>query len=174
MKKEMQFAAAIAAMAVACVASAAFGQDGERHLSLEEFRDKMQGAWVGQMVNWGDGVWAGDFIGALYAEAYFTDDVDRLLDAGLKAIPSECDYAQMVRNVRAWQKENTDDWTKCREKIRATYAKKFNSQMRDSNGGIDVRLNGARGNRRLVGEGRDGEPEADVFAGPLGRQARQA
>ena len=36
-------------------ASAAFGQGGERRLSLEVFRDKMQGAWVGQMagVSWG-------------------------------------------------------------------------------------------------------------------------
>ena len=36
-------------------AGMAFGKDGERRLSLEEFRDKMQGAWVGQMagVAWG-------------------------------------------------------------------------------------------------------------------------
>ena len=36
-------------------AGMAFGKGGERRLSLEEFRDKMQGAWVGQMagVAWG-------------------------------------------------------------------------------------------------------------------------
>ena len=36
-------------------AGMAFGKDGERRLSLEEFRDKMQGAWIGQMagVAWG-------------------------------------------------------------------------------------------------------------------------
>ena len=56
------------------------------------------------VLNFGDGVWAGQFIGTLYAEAFFTDDVDALLDAVLAAIPAESDYAQMVRNVRAWHR----------------------------------------------------------------------
>ena len=97
----------------------------------------------GRLMNYGDGVWAGQFVGAMYAEAFFTSDANALLDAGLAAIPAESDYAQMVRNVRQWHKENPDDWTKCWEKIRATYSKRFNPQLRDSNGGIDVRLNGA-------------------------------
>ena len=97
----------------------------------------------GRLMNYGDGVWAGQFIGALYAEAFFTRDVHALLDAGLAAIPAESDYAQMVRNVRAWHKENPGDWTTCWEKVRANYSKSRNKAMRDSNGGIDVRLNGA-------------------------------
>lgn len=97
----------------------------------------------GRLMNFGDGVWAGQFIGAMYAEAFFTSNVDQLLDAGLAAIPSESDYAQMVRNVRAWHREFPSDWTKCWEKIRAAYSKKFNSALKDTNGGIDVRLNGA-------------------------------
>lgn len=97
----------------------------------------------GRLMNFGDGVWAGQFIGALYAEAFFTSDVNVLLDAGLAAIPAESDYAKMVRNVRAWHREFPDDWMKCWEKIRATYSKKFNPALKDSNGGIDVRLNGA-------------------------------
>ena len=97
----------------------------------------------GRLMNYGDGVYAGQFVGALYAEAFFTSDVDRLLDAGLAAIPSESEYARMVRNVRAWHKENPDDWTTCWARIRATYSKKSNPAMKDSNGGIDVRLNGA-------------------------------
>ena len=97
----------------------------------------------GRLMNYGDGVWAGQFVGAMYAEAFFTSDANALLDAGLAAIPAESDYAQMVRNVRQWHKENPNDWTKCWEKIRDSYSKKFNPQMRNSNGAIDVRLNGA-------------------------------
>ena len=97
----------------------------------------------GRLMNFGDGVWAGQFVGAMYAEAFFTQDVNRLLDAGLKAIPAESDYAQMVRNVRIWHRENPADWTKTWEKIRAKYSKKFNPALKASNGGIDVRLNGA-------------------------------
>ena len=49
----------------------------------------------------------------------------------------------MVRNVRAWHRENPKDWTACWERIRGAYSKQFNKELRDSNGAIDVRLNGA-------------------------------
>jgi len=101
------------------------------------------GNLFGRLMNYGDGVWAGQFVGALYAEAYFTSDVDALLDAGLRAIPPESDYAGMVRNVRQWRREFPDDWTKAWEKVRQAYSKTYNRQLKDSNGGIDVRLNGA-------------------------------
>ena len=97
----------------------------------------------GRLVNFGDGVWAGQFIGAMYAEAFFTGDVNALIDAGLAAIPEESDYAKMVMNVRAWHRENPKDWTKTWTRIRDTYSKKFNRELKDSNGGIDARLNGA-------------------------------
>ena len=97
----------------------------------------------GRLMNFGDGVWAGQFVGALYAEAFFAGDVNKLLDAGLNAIPAASDYAQMVRDVRAWHRESPDDWTKTWEKVRVKYSKKANPAMRDTNGGIDARLNGA-------------------------------
>ena len=94
-------------------------------------------------MNYGDGVWAGQFVGAMYAEAFFTDDVEAILDAGLAAIPAESDYAKMVRNVRAWRRVFPDDWTKTWQKIVETYSKRRNSGLKDTNGDIDVRLNGA-------------------------------
>lgn len=97
----------------------------------------------GRLVNFGDGVWAGQFVGAMYSEAFFTQDVDKLLDAGLRVIPAESDYAAMVRDVRMWHREFPDDWTQCWTRIRDRYSKRFNPSIRDSNGGIDVRLNGA-------------------------------
>lgn len=101
------------------------------------------GNLFGRLMNYGDGVWAGQFIGAVYAEAFFTSDVGRLLDAGLAAIPSQSDYAQMVRNVRAWHREAPADWTACWQKIRTAYSKRHNAALKGSNGDIDVRLNGA-------------------------------
>ena len=97
----------------------------------------------GRLMNYGDGMWAGQFVGAMYAEAFFSADVNALLDAGLAAIPAESDYAQMVRNVRQWHGEEPKDWTKCWEKVCATYSKTYNKELRDSNGAIDARLNGA-------------------------------
>ena len=97
----------------------------------------------GRLMNYGDGMWAGQFVGAMYAEAFFTSDVNAILDAGLAAIPAESDYATMVKSVRRWHRENPEDWTKCWERIRATYSKAHGADIRDSNGAIDVRLNGA-------------------------------
>ena len=101
------------------------------------------GNLFGRLMNFGDGVWAGQFIGALYSEAFFTSDVNALLDAGLAAIPAESDYATMVRRVRAWHAENPDDWTMCWETVRANYSSRANPALRDALGDIDVRLNGA-------------------------------
>ena len=97
----------------------------------------------GRLMNYGDGVWAGQFVGAMYAEAFFTDDMEAILDAGLAAIPADSDYAKMVRNVRAWQRAFPDDWTKTWQKIVEIYSKRHNPKLKDTNGDIDVRLNGA-------------------------------
>ena len=64
------------------------------------------GEKFGRLMNYGDGIYGGVFMGAMYAEAFFTEDVDQLLDAGLAAIPAESQYAEMVRDVRAWHAEN--------------------------------------------------------------------
>ncbi len=113
------------------------------------------GELFGRLVNYGDGMWAGQFVGACYAEAYFTKDINQILDAGLAAIPPQSDYAQMVRNVRGWHKEFPNDWIKCWEKIRATYSADYNKKignksfvLRGAGGSyagakIDARLNGA-------------------------------
>ena len=44
-------------------------------------------------MNYGDGMYAGQFIGALYAEAFFESDPVRLAQKALEAIPGGCQYA---------------------------------------------------------------------------------
>ncbi|MDO4568860.1 MAG: ADP-ribosylglycohydrolase family protein [Planctomycetia bacterium] len=100
------------------------------------------GEKFGRLMNYGDGIYGGVFMGALYAEAFFSDDLNAILDAGLAAIPPESQYAEMVRDVRAWHAENPDDWTfawnRCLEKYR-----KNPEYQKASNGAIDVKINGA-------------------------------
>ncbi len=110
------------------------------------------GRIFGSLLNFGDGVWAGQFVGALYAEAFFTQDINQLLDAGLAAIPAESDFAQMVRNVRAWHKEFPNDWLTCREKILSTYSREYNAHVKNKAFALkdaakpceDARFSGAR------------------------------
>ncbi len=100
----------------------------------------------GRLVNYGDGVYAGIFVGAMYCEAFFETDPVKIIETALKAIPADCQYAEMVRDMLAWYKENPDDWVKTWEKIEAKYQKnpeyrKFNCDPGRFN--IDAKINGA-------------------------------
>ena len=97
------------------------------------------GEKFGRLMNYGDGVYAGQFIGALYAEAYFEKDIQKLIEAGLKAIPGECMYAEMVRDVVRWHKENPDDWSKTWAQV----DKKYRKDRTYNISALDVKLEGA-------------------------------
>ena len=98
----------------------------------------------GTLVNQGDGVWAGEFMGGLYAEAFFTQDINALLDAGLSCIPTESQYAGMVRDVRRWHREFPNDWRECWRRVKARYVDDPGYHRgRIDQPGSDVKPNGA-------------------------------
>ena len=49
------------------------------------------GEKFGRLVNYSDGVYAGQFIGGMYAEAFFEDDILKIIDAGLH-VPTGSQY----------------------------------------------------------------------------------
>ena len=69
-----------------------------------------------------DGIHGEMFMAALVSEAFFESDPVKLLEAGLEVIPSECDYAQCIRDVMEWHKQWPDDWEKAHEQIDAKWA----------------------------------------------------
>lgn len=100
------------------------------------------GEKFGRLMNYSDGVYGGQFVGAMYAEAFFEDDIFKIIDAGLASIPSGSLYAGMVRDVVQWYKENPENWEAtwklCQQKYREDP-----EYQKCSNGGIDVIINGA-------------------------------
>lgn len=60
------------------------------------------GEKFGRLMNYGDGLYGGQFVGAMYAESFFEEDLTRIVEAGLKAIPAGSQYAEMVRDVLKW------------------------------------------------------------------------
>jgi hypothetical protein len=96
----------------------------------------------GRIMNYGDGVYGGQFVGGMYCEAFFTDDIFAIIDAGLACIPAESQYAGMVRDMVAWYRENPDNWTATWKKCQLKYRENPEYQ-KASNGGIDVKINGA-------------------------------
>ena len=98
----------------------------------------------GTIVNSGDGVWAGAFMGGMYAEAFFTHDIDAIVEAGLACLPSESQYAEMVRDVRRWHREFPNDWRACWQKVEAKYVDDpAYHRGRIDQVGSDVKPNGA-------------------------------
>ena len=97
---------------------------------------------IGHIMNYGDGVYGGIFVGSLYSTAYFENDINKIIEQALHTIPAESDYAKIVRDViklhnhypKNWEaawKELDDKWGD--EDISGA-GSKFN---------IDAKLNGA-------------------------------
>lgn len=107
------------------------------------------GEIFGSLMNYGDGVYAGQFIGAMYSEAYFQSDVRRLVKAALQSIPAESQYAGMVRDLLQWSRANPD-WKTTWQLIENKYHLDKNychglcpGQDNSKTFSIDVKLNGA-------------------------------
>lgn len=100
------------------------------------------GEKFGRLMNYGDGMYAGQFIGAMYAAAFFEKDRVNVIETALRAIPAQSQYAEMVRDVLVWYREDPDDWQKAWGKVQAKYREDPEYQ-KASNGGIDCKINGA-------------------------------
>lgn len=70
------------------------------------------GEKFGRLMNYGDGVYAGQFMGCMYAEAFFERDIIRIIRAGLRCIPPQSMYAEMVRDMLGWHRKYPKDWEK--------------------------------------------------------------
>jgi hypothetical protein len=97
----------------------------------------------GRLMNYGEGLYAGQFIGAMYAEAFFENDPLKIVENALKAIPAESQYAETIRDVLKWHREDPKDWQKAWLNCQNKYCKDNFSGLRHTNGGIDCRINGA-------------------------------
>lgn len=97
---------------------------------------------IGHIMNYGDGVYGGVFVSALYAEAYFENDILKIIDKALLTIPAESDYSKIVKEVVLLYQHNPLDWRAAWAELEAKWGKEqicgagttFN---------IDAKLNGA-------------------------------
>jgi len=106
------------------------------------------GEKFGRLMNYGDGLYGGQFVGGMYAEAFFEDDPLAIVEAGLKCIPAGSQYAECIRDVIKWHKENPADWQKTWELVEAKYHlnpdyRRFSCSGPESDFDIDAKINGA-------------------------------
>lgn len=97
---------------------------------------------IGHIMNYGDGVYGGVFVAALYAEAYFSNDITQIIDKALLSIPAESDYSKIVKDVIVLHQHYPTDWRAAWNELENKWGKvqicgagtPFN---------IDAKLNGA-------------------------------
>nr|MBA2562386.1 ADP-ribosylglycohydrolase family protein [Chitinophagaceae bacterium] len=65
---------------------------------------------VGHIMNYGDGWYGGVYVGALYALAFASDNINYVVEEGLKTIPKQSEFYQCIADVIAWHKKYPDDW----------------------------------------------------------------
>jgi len=68
---------------------------------------------TGHIMNYGDGWYGGVFMAGMYATAFVSDDLDFIIEQGLKPIPEKSKFHQVISDVIGWHKQYPDDWKKC-------------------------------------------------------------
>jgi len=106
------------------------------------------GETFGRLMNYGDGVYGGQFVGGMYAEAFFETDPVKIVHAGLKCIPPDSQYAEAIRDVLRWYGEHPDDWTQTWDQINRKYHldaayRRFSCSGPKAAFNIDAKINGA-------------------------------
>ena len=106
------------------------------------------GETFGRLMNYGDGLYGGQFVGGMYAEAFFEDDMVEIVKAGLRCIPEDSQYAECIRDVLKWYRQYPDDWTKTWQLINEKYHlnpdyRRFSCSGPESDFNIDAKINGA-------------------------------
>ncbi len=98
---------------------------------------------AGHLMNYGDGVYGGYFVTAMYAAAFIEKDVHKIVDAGLNALPAESGYAEIIRDVMKWYEQYPDDWKATWHEIEKKYNDDRCPWGVKSKFNIQARLNGA-------------------------------
>lgn len=76
---------------------------------------------AGHIMNYGDGVYGGYFVTAMYAAAFIHDDAQTIVQAGFQALPKGSRYAKIIGDVIEWHKQYPNDWKTTWQKIEDKY-----------------------------------------------------
>jgi hypothetical protein len=106
------------------------------------------GEVFGRLMNYGDGLYGGQFVSGMYAEAFFESDIVKIVEAGLRCIPKESQYHECISDVLRWHKQYPNDWAKTWQLINEKYhldsaCRRFSCSGPEADFNIDAKINGA-------------------------------
>ncbi len=97
---------------------------------------------IGHIMNYGDGVYGGIFVGALYSEAFFESDILKIIEKALKSIPAESDYFKIINDVIKLHQQYPADWKAAWKELDTKWGD-VDICGAGSTFNIDAKLNGA-------------------------------
>jgi len=97
---------------------------------------------VGHIMNYGDGVYGGIFVAALYSEAYFESDILKIIDKALLSIPPGSDYFKIIKDVIMLHQQYPTDWQSSWQELENKWGD-VDICGAGSTFNIDAKLNGA-------------------------------
>ncbi len=102
----------------------------------------------GRLMNYADGVYGGQWVGAMYALAFFESDVEVILLKALEYIPQESGYYECIMDTVDAYHRNPDNWKAAWREITDKYHvdesnRKFTCCHGADYVNIDAKLNGA-------------------------------
>ena len=138
---------------------------------------------IGHLICYGDGVYGGVFVSAMYAAAMTADSLDQVIKAGIDVIPNKTKYKNILLDVMEYYKDGKT-WEECWNMLEKKWASTSRClKYKNSAYNIDAKLNGAyvlmgllwgNGNFAKTMEismrcGQDSDCNASTAAGVLGK-----
>lgn len=65
---------------------------------------------IGHIMNYGDGWYGGVYVAAMYSLAFVSNDIQWIVEEGLKLIPEESQFHQCISDVINWHRQYPGDW----------------------------------------------------------------
>ncbi|MBA4322127.1 MAG: hypothetical protein C0408_04855, partial [Odoribacter sp.] len=106
-------------------------------LTASEIADR-----IGRIMNYGDGIYGGIFVAALYSEAFFEPEILKIIEKALLSLPSESDYYKIVKDVIKLHKQYPADWQSAWKELEEKWGD-VDICGAGSAFNIDAKLNGA-------------------------------
>jgi hypothetical protein len=65
---------------------------------------------IGHIMNYGNGWYGGVYVGAMYAQAFVSNDIRQIVRDALRVIPAKSKFYQCMSDVIRWHQQYPDDW----------------------------------------------------------------
>ena len=97
---------------------------------------------IGRIMNYGEGIYGGIFVAALYSEAFFESDIQKIIEKALKSIPEKSDYYKITQDVIKLHQHNPADWKAAWKELEGKWGD-VDICGAGASFNIDAKLNGA-------------------------------